>query len=91
MDKKYRKYFRDRLCKDGETLKQYRKLFDAKRTPEEKRKEFRKNYKRLLEELMRLEGFKSENIVSACSSILLNVILIVELQLTILFHYQAIK
>ena len=61
MDKKYRKYFHDRLCKDVETLKQYRKLFDTKRTPEEKRKEFKKNYKRLLEELMRLEGFKSAN------------------------------
>ena len=46
MDKKYRKYFHDRLCKDGETLKQYRKLFDTKRTPEEKRKEIKKNYKR---------------------------------------------
>ena len=60
MNPKYREYFRARLCDKGETLKQYRKLFDTSRTPEEKRQEFNAKRKDLLKELMKREGFESE-------------------------------
>ena len=60
MDRKYQKYFHEILCKDGETLKQYRKMFDTKRTPEEKRKEFNKKYDELFERLRKEAGLKSK-------------------------------